>query len=173
LRTVGVPTIFYNKGMKDERYKSLSFKIQIHKGLPMSRIKLQSLLKEKKQYPINGYTSKPYRYQNHHNLNESFNKNGFEYNIWLSENQCERLGIKVIDKSHPSYTIGRNGEEFKIYNISQTDFIEPKRKKSVSKPKVEKPSSDEMRIQMLEKMVIHLYDKLDYSISDVDLKDLL
>jgi hypothetical protein len=79
----------------------------------------------------------------------------------------------VIDKSHPSYTIGRNGEEFKIYNISQTDFIEPKRKKSVSKPKVEKPSSDEMRIQMLEKMVIHLYDKLDYSISDVDLKDLL
>lgn len=160
--------------MKDERYKSPSSKIQIHKGLPMSSLKrLKSLQRENKPYPINGYTSKPYQYQNHHNLNDSFEENGFEYNIWLSENQCERMKIKLIDKSHPSYTIGKSGEEFKIYNISQTDFIKPKRKKSVSKPKVVKPSSDEMRIQMLEKMVIHLYDKLGYSISDVDLKDLL
>lgn len=143
----------------------------------MSKVKLQSLLKENKGYPINGYTSKSYQSQNHHNLNESFEKNGFEYNIWLSEKQCERMKIKLIDKSNPSHTVGKNGEEFKIYNISQTDFIKPKRKKSVSNPKVVNPtptkpstSSKDIRIEMLEKMVIHLYDKLGYSMEDVDLK---
>ena len=146
----------------------------------MSRVKLQSLIRENNQYPINGFTSKPYKNTNHHNLNDSFKKKGFVYNIWLSENQCERMKIKLIDKSNPSHTIGKNGEEFKIYNISQTDFIKPKRKKSISKPKVVKqtpslsltPSSNDKRIEMLEKMVIHLYDKLGYSIED-ELKDLL
>lgn len=139
----------------------------------MSKVKLQSLLKENKPYPINGYTSTPYKNQNHHNLNESFEENGFEYNIWVSEKQCERLSIKLIDKDNPSYTLNRWGDESKIYNISQTDFIKPKRKKSVSKPKIEKSlPSDIKRIEILEKMVIHLYDKLDLSMEDV-VKDLL
>lgn len=137
--------------------------------------KLQTLIKENKPYPINGYTSNPYQNQNHHNLNESFKNNGFEYNIWVSEKQCERLGINLIDKNNPSYTVGRWGEENEIFNISQTDFIKPKRKKSVSKPKVKKPlPSDDERFRILGKMIIHLYDKLDYSLEDVDgLKDLL
>lgn len=143
-----------------------------NRRITMSK-KLQNLIKQNKGYPINGYTSKPYQSQNHHNLNMSFNKNGFQHNIWLSEKQCERLGIKLIDKNNPSYTISRWGEENEIFNISQTDFIKPKRKKSVSKPKIEKSlQSDIKRIEMLEKMVIHLYDKLNYSIED-ELKDLL
>lgn len=162
--------------MKDEKYISSSkFK---KKGFTMNRIKIETLIKEKKQYPINGFTQKPYKSQNYHNLNDSKVKNGFEHNIWLSENQCERLGVKLIEKDNPSYTVGRFGEENKIFNISQTDFIKPKRKKSVTEPKVEKlipstPSSDEKRIEMLEIMVLHLYGKLGYSINDVNVKDFL
>ena len=140
----------------------------------MSIVKLKSVIKENKPYPINGVTTKPYKNNNHLNLNDSFRKNEFEYNIWLSEKQCESLGITLIDKLNPSYTISRWGVKNEIFNISQTDFFKPKRKKSVSKPKVVKSlPSDEIRIEMLERMVINLYNELGYSMSDVDTKDLL
>ena len=103
--------------------------------------KLQTLVKVKPSYPINGFTSKNYKNSNFKTLNDSCEKNGYEYNIWFSENQCNRSGLKLIDRK-PTYTMDRRGYTFKVYNISQTDYKLPikkqPKKKSVSKPKTQK-----------------------------------
>ena len=143
--------------------------------------KLQRLIGNKNSYPTNGFTFKNYKNSNYKTLNESCKKNGYEYNIWFSENQCIKSGLQLIDNK-PTYTMDRRGYTFKVYNISQTDYKLPMKKQpkknSVSKPQTQKQpiqmfQSNDLRVKMLEKMVINLYDKLGYSMSDVDLENLL
>lgn len=126
----------------------------------MTKTKLQSLVEEKISYPINGFTQQPYKNSNHHNLNESYKKNGFTHNIWMSENQCMKMGITVIDKNNPSHTIGRYGDESKVFNISQTNYIKSTVKKVVVK-KSTTQSTQLQRIEKLEEMVVKLYEMVN------------
>lgn len=140
--------------------------------------KLQRLVKENHSYPTNGFTNTNYKNINYHTLNESCKKNRFKYNIWFSENQCMKSGLQLIDKT-PTHTVDIKGNTFKVYNISQTDYKLPVKKqvkkKTVSNPKeeIQVVQNNDLKIQILEKLVINLYDKLGYEIDDIYLKELL
>ena len=126
----------------------------------MTKIKLQTLVKQKVSFPTNGYTQQPYQNTNYHNLNKSVTKNKFPHNIWMSENQCIKMGITVIDKNNPSQTIDRFGNTSKIFNISQTDFIKPTVKKVVKRKPTTK-TTQLQRIERLEKLVVELYGMVE------------
>lgn len=140
--------------------------------------KLQRLVKENHSYPTNGFTNTNYKNTNYHTLNESCKTNDYTYNIWFSENQCMKRGLQLIDKT-PTHTVDRKGNTFKVYNISQTDYKLPVKKqvkeKTVSNPKeeIQVVQNNDLKIQILEKLVINLYDKLGYEIDDIYLKELL
>ena len=129
----------------------------------MTKIKLQTLVKQKVSFPTNGYTQQPYQNTNYHNLNKSVTKNKFPHNIWMSENQCIKMGITVIDKNNPSQTIDRFGNTSKIFNISQTDFIKPTVKKVVKRKSPTKTiqTTQLQRIERLEKLVVELYGMIE------------
>ena len=126
----------------------------------MTKIKLQTIVKQKVSFPTNGYTQQPYQNTNLHNLNKSVTTNKFPHNIWMSENQCIKMGITVIDKNNPSQTIDRFGNTSKIFNISQTDFIKPTVKKVVKRKPTTK-TTQLQRIERLEKLVVELYGMVE------------
>ena len=78
----------------------------------------------------------------------------------MSENQCIKMGITVIDKNNPSQTIDRFGNTSKIFNISQTDFIKPTVKKVVKRKPTTK-TTQLQRIERLEKLVVELYGMVE------------
>ena len=119
----------------------------------MSKIKLKQTVRENPSYPKNGVTQKSYKNTNHHTLNESYETNGYIHNVWVTEKQCENIGVRVTDRNHQTHTIDRFGNQTEIFNISQTDFMKPRKKKSVSN----KPTQLQ-RIETLEKLVHHLLE---------------
>lgn len=114
----------------------------------MSKTKLNQTVRENPSYPKNGVTQKSYKNTNHHTLNESYEINGYIHNVWVTEKQCEKIGVSVIDRNNQTYTVDRFGKQTEIFNISQTDFMKPRKKKSVSG----KPTQLQ-RIEILEKLV--------------------
>lgn len=127
----------------------------------MSKIKLTSVVKNNPSFPTNGFTEKPYKNTNYHTLNDSYKKNGFTHNIWLSKNQSLRVGLKVIDSDNPTYTVDRFGNQSEIFNISQTNYFKPKRK--TQKKVTTKPTQITQleRIERLEKLVVELYELVE------------
>jgi len=119
----------------------------------MSKTKLNQTVKENPMYPKNGVTQKSYKNTNHHTLNESYESNGYIHNVWVTEKQCESVGVSVTDRSNQTHTVDRFGKQTEIFNISQTDFMKPRKKKSVScKP------TQLQRIETLEKLVHNLLE---------------
>jgi len=114
----------------------------------MSKIKLKQTVIENSSYPKNGVTQKSYKNTNYHTLNESYENNGYIHNVWVTEKQCESVGVSVTDRSNQTHTIDRFGNQTEVFNISQTDFMKPRKKKSVSS----KPTQLQ-RIEILEKLV--------------------
>lgn len=123
----------------------------------MSKLGLTSLIKQNPNTPTNGYTNDSYRNTNVDSLNESFIKNSYPYNIWLTENQCGKFSINVVDKNNPSFTVDRFGKKSIVYNISQTDFIKPiVSRKIVRGSRDYKNKTQLQRIEDLEKIVNEL-----------------
>jgi antirestriction protein ArdC len=119
----------------------------------MSKVKLNQTVRENPMYPKNGITQKSYKNTNYHTLNESYENNEYIYNVWVTEKQCESVGVSVTDRSNQTHTVDRFGNQTEIFNISQTDFMKPRKKKSVSS----KPTQLQ-RIETLEKLVHHLLE---------------
>ena len=119
----------------------------------MSKVKLKSVVRNNPSFPTNGFTTKSYKNTNHKTLNDSFESNGFTYNIWLSENQCNQMGYVVTNKSNHTYTVNRYGDKSEIYNISQTDYFKLKRKNQKNKST---QLTQLERIERLEKLVVEL-----------------
>jgi len=119
----------------------------------MSKVKLRETINENPTYPKNGITQKPYKKTNYKTLNESYQQNGYTHNVWVTEKQCERVNVKVIDKNQKVHIVDRFGNKTDIFNISQTDFMKPKVKKSISGKQTQL-----QRIETLEKLVHHLLE---------------
>lgn len=92
----------------------------------MSKVKLKETVRENPTYPKNGVTQKSYKNTNYHTLSKSYKDNRYISNVWVTENQCEKIGVMVIDRNNLTHTVDRFGKQTKIFNISQTDFMNKK-----------------------------------------------